>query len=452
MIACTPRALLIALMIPLWPLSAGCENSFCRVVTDEKGTQSLVCPDGSTAPLGGKNALVRLDGEPVGAHCVHGGTAIHSGLDTDGNGVLADSEVTSTQYVCNGGGDLLSGTLDDSYTIHSAVDAALIADVTVITGSLTVQGPGLIDLALPKLTRIDKDFVVDGNTQLASLTLPALTTIGGSFTLSNHAVLTAIALPALTSVAGTIDVRSNANLKNLGGVASLHTVGGTLYVRANPMLTDLTGLAAVTSANALDVSQSDRLVSLAGLSGMTALPGGLRIADNALLGTLTGLHPVTTGLLRIDNNTALTSLAGLESLTAADGVQIDDDIALTSLTALSALTSTQGLAIDGDTALPSLAGLEHITSLVGDLSIQSNASLTTLSPLSAITSARSLYVSANAKLSALSLSSLTSVALNFSITDHPLLRACLVDALLMQLVATPGQVTTTGNAGSGTCP
>ncbi|WAC73808.1 hypothetical protein OU995_03460 [Roseateles sp. SL47] len=46
--------------------------------------------------------LVRVAAEAVGSHCTAGGARIESGMDLDSNGVLADSEVTSTQYVCNG--------------------------------------------------------------------------------------------------------------------------------------------------------------------------------------------------------------------------------------------------------------------------------------------------------------------------------------------------------------
>ncbi|HLL05354.1 MAG TPA: hypothetical protein VK539_32595 [Myxococcaceae bacterium] len=50
----------------------------------------------------GKNSLVRVVAEPPGANCQHGGTAVNSGLDANGNGALEDSEVTSTAYTCNG--------------------------------------------------------------------------------------------------------------------------------------------------------------------------------------------------------------------------------------------------------------------------------------------------------------------------------------------------------------
>ncbi|HZH14117.1 MAG TPA: hypothetical protein VE057_07125 [Archangium sp.] len=46
-------------------------------------------------------ALVRLDTEPAGANCAYGGTAVKSGFDSNGDGTLSDSEVTTTQLVCS---------------------------------------------------------------------------------------------------------------------------------------------------------------------------------------------------------------------------------------------------------------------------------------------------------------------------------------------------------------
>lgn len=46
--------------------------------------------------------LVRSDAEPPGPNCATGGIAIHEGLDVDEDGVLADEEIETTSYVCNG--------------------------------------------------------------------------------------------------------------------------------------------------------------------------------------------------------------------------------------------------------------------------------------------------------------------------------------------------------------
>ena len=45
-------------------------------------------------------ARTRVAPEPLGPNCEHGGKAVLSGLDLDANGVLDDTEVTGTEYVC----------------------------------------------------------------------------------------------------------------------------------------------------------------------------------------------------------------------------------------------------------------------------------------------------------------------------------------------------------------
>ncbi len=44
--------------------------------------------------------LNRNDPEPVGVNCLYGGTAVRSGPDYNGDGVLSDSEIQSTTYQC----------------------------------------------------------------------------------------------------------------------------------------------------------------------------------------------------------------------------------------------------------------------------------------------------------------------------------------------------------------
>jgi hypothetical protein len=68
----------------------------------EVASTSYVCNGAPGTPGSGPRALVRLESEPTGANCAQGGTAVRSGLDTNNNGTLESSEVTSTSYVCNG--------------------------------------------------------------------------------------------------------------------------------------------------------------------------------------------------------------------------------------------------------------------------------------------------------------------------------------------------------------
>ncbi|QSQ22578.1 leucine-rich repeat domain-containing protein [Pyxidicoccus parkwayensis] len=47
------------------------------------------------------DALSRSAKEPAGEHCTYGGDVVRTGLDLDDDGVLADGEVKSTEYLCD---------------------------------------------------------------------------------------------------------------------------------------------------------------------------------------------------------------------------------------------------------------------------------------------------------------------------------------------------------------
>jgi len=51
--------------------------------------------------INGLTALLSVTIEPPGANCATGGKKIISGLDTNGNGILDSDEITSSSYICN---------------------------------------------------------------------------------------------------------------------------------------------------------------------------------------------------------------------------------------------------------------------------------------------------------------------------------------------------------------
>ncbi len=73
--------------------------------TGDKGADGANGANGTNGSNGmnGTSSLVNVTAEPPGSNCADGGERIDSGADTNGNGVLDASEVTSTSYVCNGG-------------------------------------------------------------------------------------------------------------------------------------------------------------------------------------------------------------------------------------------------------------------------------------------------------------------------------------------------------------
>jgi len=94
----------------------------CNGVNGDAGTPGESGKDGENGPKGdpgdpgpkgdpgaqgdpgasGLNALVSVEHEPAGTNCASGGVRVSSGLDANDNGTLDASEVTKTQYVCNG--------------------------------------------------------------------------------------------------------------------------------------------------------------------------------------------------------------------------------------------------------------------------------------------------------------------------------------------------------------
>ena len=61
---------------------------------------SFVCNGANGA--NGDVALVRTVAEPAGVNCANGGVRVSSGVDGNGDGILADVEATSTAFVCHG--------------------------------------------------------------------------------------------------------------------------------------------------------------------------------------------------------------------------------------------------------------------------------------------------------------------------------------------------------------
>ena len=67
----------------------------------EQGEQGIAGEPGE-AGVDGFDSLVRIVDEAAGSNCENGGKKFMSGLDRDRNGVLDESEVKNSYYICNG--------------------------------------------------------------------------------------------------------------------------------------------------------------------------------------------------------------------------------------------------------------------------------------------------------------------------------------------------------------
>jgi hypothetical protein len=84
-----------------WMRTGLCLWGLLGVACGSAGGSGAAGQDGQDGQ-NGKSSLIRFVAEPAGANCQQGGTAVLSGLDTNGNGSLEDTEVKSKAYACNG--------------------------------------------------------------------------------------------------------------------------------------------------------------------------------------------------------------------------------------------------------------------------------------------------------------------------------------------------------------
>jgi hypothetical protein len=118
--------------------------------TTEAASTSYIC-NGTTASTGapGQQPLVRSTFEPAGANCEAGGTAVRSGVDANSNGTLDTAEATSTSYICNSGADSLeTASLQALVRLDSeAAGTNCPYGGTVARSGLDANGNGTLDMA-----------------------------------------------------------------------------------------------------------------------------------------------------------------------------------------------------------------------------------------------------------------------------------------------------------------
>jgi len=138
---------------------------------NEITTTSYVC-----TPLGSvPKMLVDYVDESPGANCENGGEAIHWGLDTNDNGHLDASEISNTVFICNA---MDPSTIVGTYWVYNALDAARLIGVRKITGSLMIEASNLSQIDLSNLVEVGGDLWVEGYGG-STLALPSLTKVGG---------------------------------------------------------------------------------------------------------------------------------------------------------------------------------------------------------------------------------------------------------------------------------
>jgi hypothetical protein len=439
------------------------------------------CGDGSS-PVG-PDRLTRSADEPPGERCVHGGTAVHTGLDDDGDGALDDGEVDDTTYVCNvapvptrlsrtrveppgarcpAGGTAVEigpdrdgdGALDDdeveTTTFACEVGEVLEGDVTfadwadplrvaqiqqatIVTGRLQLGQRGVA--ALPNLRRVVG--AIEITAEVTGLDLPVLADVGGTVDLTSRGLAGDVALPALRAIGGDLRLARHDGRDRVSAPL-LATIGGSLIVSDGSDASCLVELPALRtlggSLHARDLRAADLQVpALASIGGDLTLP---ELVDDGAVTLLPALATVT-GAVAIDGD----ALAALDvpALESAGELRLGASPALTTLRlgALTAVARTLDVVDAPALTALDLAALAEVGAAARpgshDVSVRiSHTGLTELALPALRTVAGGISVVSSPALAAIRLPALTRTQ-SLSVTATPALT----------VVAAP-QLTTTG--------
>ncbi|MBN2081449.1 hypothetical protein JW859_04485 [bacterium] len=288
--------------------------------------------------------------------------------------------------------DAISGTL--TITGNELTDLAGLEDLAWVGGSLIVDrcsGIGAVDTC-EALTQILGDLdVCNHDDNLATVEFPALAQIGGRLTLLRARQLTTLNLPALTTIGRGILIENCDVLPTLAGLSSVESppegweTGDEFTVRIayDHGLTSLTGLEGIGPAvSNLEITGNNALTSLAGIGGIThvyddgGVTGRYKIEDNDMLTTLTGASIVhASHSIVIWYNDNLVSLTGLEHVTVTSTVDIEYSNSLENLQGLSSLAQVDFLCIRHNPHLLTLDGLGPVAAVNRVLDIFDNPEL-----------------------------------------------------------------------------
>lgn len=348
----------------------------CTCSSGYAGAACAVCAVGNVMDASGAclppARLTESVIEPRGESCPSGGRRVRSGLDLNADGVLDEGEVTLETLQCSPA-QVITG--DVTVTNQAELDA--LRGVTEIRGALTIQADYIQDLSpLTGLTFVQGVLSVDGCAELKSIQgLDRLEQSGGLLILDNPL------------------------LAGLGPLEQLVRVKGDLRIERNPKLTSLAGLDVVQQVDgSFSVLENERLGGIDALAALAVVGQGLQIADNAALSHLDGLTQLHSvgGELELLSNPVLVQVGGLSGLTDTGGLRIWDNAALPSTAGLESLRSIRGdLMVRENAALTDFVELPNLISIEGEVWISRNPVLTTLPPFAAVRRVGAISINGN---------------------------------------------------------
>jgi hypothetical protein len=233
-------------------INAGLDSNANGVLdTSEITSTQYVCNGslgaaGTTGSTGssGLTSLVRTSAEAAGSHCTFGGSQISVGLDSNSNGVLDSSEITSTDYVCQGvagatgttgttGSTGATGTTGLSSLIAVASEAAG-ANCTYgghkVTTGLDSNSSGVLDTAEITSTTYTCDGAPGPGVTWVQVTGTSQQALPNTGYIANNAAQVAITLPTAPAVGDLVEVSG----AGAGGWLLAQNAGQTVMTKALP--------------------------------------------------------------------------------------------------------------------------------------------------------------------------------------------------------------------------
>lgn len=337
---------------------------------------------------------VQVQPEPAGGLCGRPGVRVDAFVDLNDNGQRdSDLEELITFPVCQP-----VRVHEGPYVVRNATDLAALRGVTRVNGDLFVNSETLSEFALPELSAVVGNLLIDTNPQLTRVDLPGLRFARG-VALDRNATLTTA---------------------SMGDPAGLVSVDGFLTVQNNPLLTTLEGLRPLMPQKSLTVVNNARLETI-DFQAISGLSKTLTVEENPRLRTLSLPQLQTTDTVSLIGATALESLAGLSALRTVESLSLIGNGALTRLDGLDSLVSAGAITLDNNARLQTTAGFPQLVR-AGSVTIRNNALLESAGGMPALrTISGSFTVLNNPKLRTVTGLDLLDFAHSVSVEQNPML-------------------------------
>lgn len=247
-------------------VEAGLDADSNRVLADSEVTSTqYIC--NATAGVDGLSTLVRMRAEPPGSHCAQGGSQVLAGKDLNRNDVLEDAEVTSSAYVCGGapGATGAAGSSGRDSLLAFAADApggTCAYGGQRVQSGLDLNANGVLDAAEVTATA----FVcaaAPADTRWVNVTASSFQTESNTGYQANSTTGVTLTLPAAPTVGDWIKVVGVGS----GGWTIAQNAGQRIDTRGLPGGTDFDWRSVAPTSNWSSLASSADATRLAAASG-----------------------------------------------------------------------------------------------------------------------------------------------------------------------------------------